>query len=114
MGNLKSSYLRIWAGSSVVLILLVGIVVIALLVGRNVRFYVVGSAKSIKPAPIITTSKVIIHENALAGTDGWEIPRNKDATIQIQAYTSATSVLPGHKLTFYVSTQHNGTPYSID
>ncbi|GAC1349868.1 MAG: hypothetical protein NVSMB27_27000 [Ktedonobacteraceae bacterium] len=96
------------------LILLVGIVVIALLIGRNVQFFVVGSAKSIKPAPIITTSKVIIHENALAGTDGWEIPRNKDATIQIQAYTSATSVLPGHKLTFYVSTQHDGTLYSID
>src|SRR5713226_5146139 len=113
MGNLKSSYRRIWAGSSVVLILLVGIVVTALLVGRNVQFFA-AQVLSIKPAPIITTSKVIIDENARPGTDSWEIPRGKDATIQIQAYTGATSVLPGHTLTFYVSTQHGGTLYSID
>jgi len=113
MGNLKSSYKKIWAGSSVVLILLVGIVVTALLIGRNVQFFA-AQVLSIKPAPIITTSKVIIDENARPGTDSWGIPRGKDATMQIQAYTSATSVLPGHTLTFYVSTQHGGTGYSID
>jgi len=47
------------------------------------------------------------------GTNSWQIPGGKEATTQIQAYASATSVLPGQTLTFYVSTQIEGTPYSI-
>ena len=53
-------------------------------------------------------------ENAHLGTDNWKIPAGKESSTQIQAYTSATSVSPGQKLTFYVSTQDEGTLYSID
>lgn len=53
-------------------------------------------------------------ENAHAGTDGWQIPPGKEASTQIQAYANATSVLPGRKLTFYVSTQKEAAPYSIE
>ena len=56
----------------------------------------------------------IILENAHLGTESWEIPAGKASSTQIQAYASATSVLPGQKLTFYVSTQVEGTAYSID
>jgi len=56
----------------------------------------------------------IILENAQLGTAGWQIPPGHDATTQIQAYADATSVSPEKKLTFYVSTQQAGTPYTID
>ena len=56
----------------------------------------------------------IVLENAHLGTDNWKIPAGKESSTQIQAYTSATSVSPGQKLTFYVSTQDEGTLYSID
>ena len=64
------------------------------------------------PATVTSRDDAIVRENALPGTTGWEIPDAKAATTEIQAYTNATSVLPGHTLTFYVSTQ-KGTPYSI-
>src|SRR5581483_8630576 len=53
-------------------------------------------------------------ENALLGTNAWIIPSDKAATTQIQAYLSSRSVAPGNPLTFYVSTQVSGTPYTID
>jgi hypothetical protein len=56
----------------------------------------------------------IVVENTHMGTDSWMIPVGKEASTQIQAYASATSVAPGQKLTFYVSTQQDGTTYSID
>jgi hypothetical protein len=56
----------------------------------------------------------IVIENTHVGTESWKIPKGKESTTQIQAYASATSVLPGQKLTFYVSTQVEGTNYSID
>src|SRR6266581_8838805 len=62
----------------------------------------------------VTSGNVIVLENAHLGTNSWKIPSGKEATTQIQAYASATSVLPGQKLTFYVSTQEEGTAYSID
>ena len=62
----------------------------------------------------IPTSNAITLENALPGTSNWEIPDGKGASTQIQAYASATSVLPGQTLTFYASTQKEGTPYSIE
>src|SRR6266700_6548513 len=62
----------------------------------------------------VTSENPIVLENAHLGTDSWRIPRGKEASTQIQAYASATSVLPGQELTFYVSTQHEGTIYSID
>src|SRR6266516_2959021 len=62
----------------------------------------------------VTSDNVIVLENAQQGTTSWNIPKGKEATTQIQAYASATSVLPGRQLAFYVSTQKEGTAYSID
>src|SRR5579884_785641 len=65
--------------------------------------------------PLASAShNVIATENAQPGTTSWIIPNRKAATTQIQAYASATSVQPGQKLSFYVSTQVQGMPYSID
>jgi hypothetical protein len=55
----------------------------------------------------------IVAENASFGTTGWMIPAGAEATIQIQAYVSARSVAPGQSLTFYVSTQKEGTTYVL-
>src|ERR1700730_18114283 len=63
--------------------------------------------------PAAPTSNIIVNENDHPGTTGWQIPSGQGATTQIQAYASATSVSPGQKLTFYVSTQIAGTRYSI-
>src|SRR5713226_3808966 len=65
------------------------------------------------PQTLVTSGNPIVIENAHLGTDSWMIPRGKESTTQIQAYASATSVSPGQKLTFYVSTQIEGTAYSI-
>src|SRR5712691_2800064 len=62
----------------------------------------------------VTSGNPIVLENTHLGTDSWRIPHGKEASTQIQAYASATSVLPGQELTFYVSTQNEGTAYSID
>lgn len=62
----------------------------------------------------VTSGNLIALENTHLGTDSWQIPRGKEATTQIQAYASATSILPGQELTFYVSTQQEGSTYSID
>lgn len=62
----------------------------------------------------MTTQNIIVSENTLLGTSSWEIPKAKEATIQIQAYASATSVSPGQTISFYVSTQQDNTPYWID
>lgn len=59
------------------------------------------------------TSNIIVTENAHLGTSRWKIPPGQEATTQIQAYASATSVQPGQTLTFYVSTQEGGAHYSI-
>ncbi len=61
----------------------------------------------------VPRSNAIARENALQGTRDWQIPGGKGATTQIQAYASATSVSPGQKLIFYVSTQTEGLGYSI-
>ncbi len=56
----------------------------------------------------------IARENALPGTNDWQIPPGKGTATQIQAYASATSASPGQHLRFYVSVQVEGTPYSIE
>src|SRR5436305_1233519 len=71
-----------------------------------------GAPLPLSPTVPVSTN-VIERENALQGTIGWEIPPGSAATTQIQAYSSATSVAPGQKLTFYVSTQVDGTLYSL-
>ncbi|HLI89479.1 MAG TPA: N,N-dimethylformamidase beta subunit family domain-containing protein [Ktedonobacteraceae bacterium] len=63
------------------------------------------------PAP--AASNPIVAENALPGTTGWMIPEGAAATTEIQAYVGARSVAPGQSLTFYVSTQEDGTPYTL-
>src|SRR6266487_1184108 len=63
--------------------------------------------------PATPISNIIVNENAHLGTNSWQIPYDKGASTQIQAYASAMSVSPGQKLTFYVSTQIEGAPYSI-
>ncbi len=104
-------------------IVIVVIAVVALVVGLAPWFFNARSASQppeqatanpSSQATVINTSKVIIGENAHLGTSSWSIPDGKEAITQIQAYASATSVSPGQKLTFYVSTQKEGTGYSID
>src|ERR1700726_1136278 len=58
-----------------------------------------GTAATTSSTPL-ATSNPIVAENALFGTDGWQIPPGQEATIEIQAYTSARSVAPGQSLTF--------------
>jgi hypothetical protein len=62
----------------------------------------------------LTSGNPIVLENAQLGTDNWKIPQGKESSTQIQAYASATSVLPGQKLIFYVSTRDEGIAFSID
>jgi N,N-dimethylformamidase beta subunit-like, C-terminal len=64
--------------------------------------------------PAASSNNVIVNENYHIGTTSWQIPVTQGATTQIQAYASASSVTPGQQLTFYVSTQLEGTSYSID
>src|SRR5947209_4979026 len=70
------------------------------------------------PAPheqvsVAAQQNAIVSENAHLGTTSWQIPTGAGATTQIQAYASATSVAAGQKLSFYVSTQVEGTRYMI-
>ena len=62
----------------------------------------------------VDTENPIEQENEQLGTLKWEIPPSRVASIQIQAYASATSVLPGENLTFYVSTEIDGTRFFVD
>ena len=55
----------------------------------------------------------IVAENTSFGTTGWQIPLGAEATTEIQAYASARSVAPGQSLTIYVSTQKEGTSYTL-
>ncbi len=64
--------------------------------------------------PTTVVGNAIVRENAQLGTISWRIPQGNEASIQIQAYASATSVLPGQKLSFSVSTQNEGMHYSVD
>src|SRR5437762_391658 len=64
--------------------------------------------------PTLPVNNIIALENTHQGTTDWQIPKGKEAFTQIRAYASATSVMPGQKLTFYVSTQNKGTSYSIN
>ncbi len=90
---------------------LVAAVLVALLLGPGL---LASGTSTVNLQTNVTSGNVIVLENAHQGTNSWQIPRGKEATIQIQAYASATSVLPGQKLTFYVSTQKEGILYSVD
>jgi hypothetical protein len=97
--------LRLVAGV-VAFFVLASVLLVAVLVGLNLL--------SGHPRVTMTTNSVIVLENAHPGTSDWKIPGGKAASTQLQAYASATSVLPGQVLTFYVSTQRRDTPYSVD
>jgi hypothetical protein len=73
-----------------------------------------GGTPQARPRPTPVQSASIVQENALPGTSAWMTPPGKRSTTQIQAYLSATSLQPGRILSFYVSTQTAGTPYSIN
>lgn len=60
-----------------------------------------------------SSTNPITIENAKKGTTAWQMPAGKAATTQLQAYVNTRSVAPGQQLTFYVSTQQAGTPYTI-
>lgn len=60
----------------------------------------------------IAISNPVTIENAHPGTTNWQIPPAHESTYQIQAYAGATSVSPGHSITFYVSAQNPGN-YTI-
>src|SRR5258708_20505708 len=64
--------------------------------------------------PATPISYIIQNENAHLGTSSWQVPYDNGATTQIQAYAGATSVSPGQKLTFYISTRKEGMLYSIN
>src|SRR5438045_1607142 len=64
-----------------------------------------------QPTPAF--SNAITTENVHMGTTDWQIPVGNAATTDIQAYASTTSVSPGQRLSFFVSTQQTGTPYAI-
>jgi hypothetical protein len=97
-------------------------------VGGSVTFFVVASAlmtlllspdllsstENVGNLSLLPSSNTVIGlENTHLGTSSWKIPNGREATNQLQAYAGATSVQPGQKLTFYVSTEYDGTPYLI-
>src|SRR6266478_2793746 len=82
----------------IVFIVFVAVAVLALLLGVGLF-----SGGANKESTTALPSNPIIRENALPGTSSWQIPDGKGTTIQIRVYASATSVLRGQQLTFYVS-----------
>lgn len=91
---------------------LLGLYFISMITGCSQQPATGQSTPSLIPVPS-GISQTIVHENSLPGTSDWQIPANKAAYHEIQAYTDSPSVLPGHTLVFYVSTQGDRTPYSI-
>lgn len=97
-----------------VFLILGGTILGTILLGLRLLLLTLDNNQMHTQTPINPTSKIIIDENAQTGTDGWKIPVNDEASIQIQAYADTTSVWPGQTLTFYVSTLNQGTVYSLD
>lgn len=101
--------------SNITFLVVIGIVVVSVIFGSN-RLLSHGNGQDLTfslPSATPQGNNIIEQENALQGTEGWKIPPGQGATTQIQAYSSETSVAPGQTITFYVSTQVEGTPYSI-
>ena len=95
--------------------LLVRVVVIFLVAGGLLISALFGSSllENSQSATVVDTENAIVRENTQQGTFSWKIPAGFEASTQIQAYASATYVAPGMPITFYVSTQKEGTQYSI-
>jgi hypothetical protein len=92
---------------------IVGVIFAAMWFGLNYLFSKSQTMTNLPKMATTTSNSVIALENEHLGTTNWQIPIDKVSTVEIQAYANATSVLPGQLLTFYVSTQYKGTPYSI-
>lgn len=100
--------------SMIILFVVVGFVLAVSLIGPDLLINGRGVQTQLYP-PELSSHKYnpIIRENARQGTTAWQIPPGKEATVEIQAYANATSVPIEHSITFYVSTQKEGTPYFI-
>ncbi len=98
----------------VILFVVIGFILAVSLIGPDLLFNGRGVQTQVYP-PALSSHKYnqIIRENARLGTTTWQIPPGKAATTSIQAYASATSVPIEHSITFYVSTQKEGTPYYV-
>lgn len=68
---------------------------------------------SFRPGALALPANPVGRENMEQGTLGWLIPSHYQASTQIQAYASASSVAAGSSIEFFVSTLTEGTPYSI-
>jgi len=96
------------------LFIVVGLLLAAFLIGPNLLLNVRGVQTQLYPQiPSSLQANPIQRENDHQGTTTWRIPPGKESTVEIQAYASATSVPIERWITFYVSTQKGGTPYSI-
>ncbi len=105
--------LRVFAGVTACFVL-IGVLLVVILAGPDsllaqTRIPNLWSSQ----AKAVPAGNVIMRENTYPGTSSWKIRGGKDASTQIQAYAGATSVAAGQSLTFYVSTQSEGTSYSI-
>src|SRR5947208_11397146 len=94
-------------------VLFIRVALISLLFGAGLLACNTNQAHPASIELAVPRSNAIMRENALQGTRDWQIRAGKGATTEIQAYASATSVSPGQKLIFYVSTQTEGIGYSI-
>lgn len=65
------------------------------------------------PAPY-DPRNAIVRENALPGTRAWILPNGQAATVEIQGYAGAEYIASGQTITFYISTQRAGVPYTVD
>ena len=94
---------------------LIGLAVAIAMVGTGSVFSRTSNGlQTISEVATTAAGNPIALENEQLGTLKWEIPTSRAASIQIQAYASATSVTPGEKLTFFVSTEIGGTSYFVD
>ncbi len=107
----QEGHLRIWifAGSGI-LFLLVAAALVATLFLSDLA---VSGINAGDQQVLVPSGNSISLENTHLGTSSWRIPKGREASTQVQMYVSNTSVQPGQKLTFYVSTQNDGTPYFI-
>jgi hypothetical protein len=107
--------MRFQISRSILFFVSAGVVLATLLLGLILLIFRASSNNQpLSQITVTPKSKIIMRENAFQGTSDWKIPVSKAASIQIQAYASATSVSPGETLNFYVSTRKEATTYSID
>ena len=96
------------------LFIVTGVLLSIALLGPSILSRTEGIQANVNTNPAPETGNAIVRENQKQGAPGWVIPINKESKTQIQAYADATSVAPGQKINFYVSTQQDGTKYQID